>query len=155
MKRTVLVSFVIFFSSFANTTFARGWAVNFGVGVSQIRDRDDEGTFEGNSFAYMVNGEFRFSENFALGAGFISLGDDDDVVAGIDTSLDVGGVDLFVRGILPINETTEIYGRFGTAIYQVDSDPFSFNGLFGDDAFEVGAGLEIDAGEKDSFVFQT
>lgn len=154
MRYIAWVLCVVLLVGYSNKSFAQGWGFSAGVGVSQIRDRDDDGTFEGNGFAYIINGEYRFSENFALGAGFFSLGEDDDLVNSIDTNLDVGGVDLFLRGILPISENTDIYGRLGAAIYNVDSDPFSFNGLFGDDAFEVGVGLEFDGGESDYFVFR-
>ena len=131
-----------------------GWGVSAGIGTSQIRDRDSDGTFEGDSFGYKLNVEYRFSTNFALGVGGFSLGDDDDVVNGIDTTLDVGGADIFARLIFPATERLDIYGRLGGAAYFVDSEPFSFDGLFGDDAFEIGLGFDFAMDETDNLAIR-
>ena len=126
-----------------------GWAMSLGVGPSLIRDRDSNGTFEGDGIGYNWGPEYRFSKNWALGVDLFSLGRAHDTVNSVATTIDVGGIELRGRYILPISETIEFYGRLGFAGYFADVSPGSQN--LGEDAVTFGLGLDFDYGNNWSF----
>ena len=61
-----------------------GWGMSGTVGVSQIRDKDEADTFDGNSLGLAADFEYRFTPNFSLGLGLFSLGRADDTVDGVN-----------------------------------------------------------------------
>lgn len=121
-----------------------GWAMSAGIGISFIKDRDGDETFEGNGFGYTWGAEYRFSKRWAFGIDFYSLGSADDTFNSVDTTIDVGGFDLRGRIIIPVAETVEVYGRLGFGGYFADVDPGSNN--LGEDSVSAGLGLDIDRG---------
>ncbi|MEM7283369.1 MAG: outer membrane beta-barrel protein [Pseudomonadota bacterium] len=145
MKRIAPLVLCLLIFAGPHQAYAKGWGFSAGVGVSQMRDRDPEGTFEGNDFGYLFNFEYRFTQHFALGVGGFNLGADTDIVNGEEILIDVHGSDFFVRGIAPISESVEIYGRIGGASYDVNNRSF----LFADDAFEIGLGVDFIPGKSE------
>ena len=122
-----------------------GWAMSAGIGTSLIKDRDGNETFEGNGFGYTWGVEYRFSRRWAIGVDLFSLGRASDTFDSVDTTINVGGIDLRGRIIFPMSENVEMYGRLGFAGYFADVDPGSSN--LGEDAVSFGLGLDIDRGE--------
>jgi hypothetical protein len=120
----------------------RGFAVNAGVGMSQIKDKDGADKFDGNAFGYTLGGEFRFNENFALGFGVFSLGTADDDFNGVNTDIEVNGTEINMRFIMPVSDSLEFFGKVGSAWYSADLEPGGSNGL-GDTAIDFGVGLDI------------
>lgn len=123
----------------------RGFAVNFGVGVSQIKDTDGTEKFDGNAFGYAIGGEFRFSDNFAIGSSVFGLGTADDNFNGTSTEIEVKGADIKMRFIMPVTDGLEFFGQVGQAWYTADLEPGGNNG-FGDTAVEFGLGLDAGGG---------
>lgn len=126
-----------------------GWAMNVGIGASLIRDRDGDDTFEGNGFGYTWGIEYRFSQRWAAGVDFFSLGNATDTFDSVRTRIDVGGFDLRGRVIFPLSENVEMYGRLGFAGYFADLDPGGSN--LGEDALSLGLGLDVDRDEHFTF----
>jgi len=124
----------------------RGFAVNFGIGISEISDEDGDDTFNGSAFAYSFGVEYRFNQNFALGAGIFSLGTADDDFGGTNTEIEVRGGDIAMRLIVPVGDSVEIFGLLGGVWYTADLEPGGSNGLLGDSAVEFGLGLDIGSG---------
>ena len=131
-----------------------GWGVSAGIGSSRIMDKDGADEFSGAGFGMAAEFEYRFSPNIALGLGGFSLGRADDSFGGVDTEIEVRGFSLFGRVILPISDSFDIYGRVGSATYFVAIDPgsVSLDDLFGEDAVELGVGVDI--GRKESLAFR-
>lgn len=132
-----------------------GWGISAGIGASQIRDEDGDETFDGKSFGFAAEFEYRFAENFALGFGGFSLGRADDTFNSVDTEIEVRGYEFFGRVIFPLTDATEIFGRLGATNYFVDIDPGSVSfsdALFGNDATEFGLG--IDFGRKENIAIR-
>lgn len=129
----------------------KGWGVAAGIGVSKIRDRDSSGNFNGSDTGYSLEGEYRFTPNFALGLSIFDLGKADDTVNSVPTTIEVDGFGFFVRGIIPVSNTVDIYGRLGRINYEADVTPGGSTGLFGEDANEIGAGVDIGHGEHFSY----
>lgn len=128
-----------------------GWGVSASVGVSRISDEDGAEKFDGTAFGLAAEFEYRFTPNFALGFGGFSLGRADDTFNGEDTEIEVRGYELFGRLILPLSPATDFYGRVGAANYFTDIDPGSVSfedALFGEDALELGVGLDFGRREK-------
>ena len=64
---STFVAMLFVFSGIANAQDKSGFGVNIGVGISQVKDRDGSESFNANDFGYIMGGEYRFNENFALG----------------------------------------------------------------------------------------
>jgi hypothetical protein len=131
-----------------------GWGISGGVGASLIKDKDGNETFNGNSFGYSLEVEYRFTPYFALAVGPFSLGSADDFFDGVDTTIKVRGFGFAGRVIYPVSDTADVYARLGGVSYFADLEPGGNNGLFGDDAVEVGAGVDLGAGNSMSFRFE-
>jgi len=128
--------------------------VSAGIGPSRIKDKDGADEFSGAGFGMTLEVEYRLSPNIALGLGGFSLGRAEDSFGGVDTEIEVRGFELFGRAIYPVSETVEIYGRVGAATYFVDIDPGTVSlddALFGEDAVELGFGLDFGRKEKMAF----
>ncbi len=141
----VLVA-LLFSAGEAKADDKRGFAVNFGVGASEIRDKDGDEKFRGNAFGYSIGGEYRFGTNFAVGTGIFGLGSADDEFNGEDVEIEVKGGDIHMRFIMPVTDGFEFFGQVGHAWYTADLEPGGNNGPFGDTAVEFGFGLEIGSG---------
>ncbi len=120
-----------------------GFAVHGGIGSSVVRDEDGTETFRGTAFAFSLGVEYRFTDLFALTFGTFNLGKPTDTLSGVDTQIDVRGIELLARFYFPVSERTEAYALLGSANYYVDIEPGGNNGLFGEDAWEIGGGLDI------------
>ena len=130
-----------------------GFAFHIGVGGSSIRDEDDTDTFSGSDFAYSLGFEYRFKGRFGLGINIVDFGQPDDELNGVPTEIDVEAIDLLARFYFPISDTSEFYVLLGAASYFADLNPGGSNG-FGDDAFEIGGGFDIDTSEHFSLRFE-
>lgn len=128
-----------------------GFAVQVGVGVSQVKDRDGNESFNASDFGYIMGGEYRFNKNFALGLNVFGLGNPEDEFNSVSTTIEVRGADLVLRFILPVSQAVELFALAGTAAYTADLEPGGNNGLFGEDAAEIGLGLDIGSGENFAF----
>ena len=128
-----------------------GWGVSGTIGTTRIEDKDGAETFRGNGFGLSAEVEYRFTPNIALGFGGFSLGRADDTFNAVDTEIGVRGFDLFGRVILQLSDSVDMFGRIGVAHYFVDIDPSGFGfvaELFGDDAVELGLGIDFGRREK-------
>lgn len=132
----------------------RGFAINGGIGASVIRDEDGTETFRGNAFGFNLGFEYRFTQNFALGLGTFNLGEASDTIDSIDTNIDVRGIDILARFYIPMSEKVELFALVGGANYYVDLEPGGTNGLFGDDAWELGGGVDFITDEDFSIRFE-
>ena len=131
-----------------------GWAVSAGIGPSRIKDQDEGDRFSGAGFGTALEVEYRLSPNVALGLGGFSLGRAEDSFGGVETEIEVRGFELFGRVIYPVSDSFEIYGRVGSATYFVDIDPGTVSlddALFGEDAVELGFGIDFGRNEKMAF----
>ena len=136
-----LVIVVPFVSSIARADEKSGWAMSVGLGPSLIRDRDGNQSFEGDGIGYNWGPEYRFSQRWALGVDFFSLGRGRDTVNSVETTIDVGGFEFRGRVIFPLTENVDMYGRLGFAGYFADVTPGSQN--LGEDAVAFGLGLDF------------
>lgn len=128
-----------------------GFGVNVGVGISQVKDRDGNESFNANDFGYILGGEYRFNDNFAIGLNTFGLGSPEDEFNAVNTIIEVRGIDLVMRFILPVSDKVELFALAGSAVYAADLEPGGNNGLFGEDAVEFGLGLDIGGGEHFAF----
>lgn len=147
-KRTLAVLCVFILTLVGTPSHAddkKGWAMSAGIGASLIKDTDGNDTFEDNGFGYTIGAEYRFSQQWALGVDFFSLGSGTDTFNSVNTKIDVGGFELRGRIIFPIAEHVEMYGRLGFGGYFADADPGGSN--LGEDHVSLGLGLDVDRGE--------
>ncbi|MGI9234548.1 MAG: outer membrane beta-barrel protein [Woeseiaceae bacterium] len=142
---------LLFVAESASAQGKAGWAVNLGVGVSQVKDRDGTESFNANDLGFIVGGEYRFNNHFALGLNAFSLGSPEDDFNSVNTSIEVRGFDLVLRFILPVADSVDVFALAGTAGYTADLEPGGNNGLFGEDAAEYGLGLDFGTGDRFDF----
>lgn len=147
-----LVLLLIFTVDAVQARDKAGFAVNVGVGVSQVKDRDGTESFNANDFGYILGAEYRFNDHFALGLNTFGLGSPEDDFNSVSTTIEVKGVDLVMRFILPVADSVELFALAGSAAYKADLEPGGTNGLFGEDAAEFGLGLDV--GTSDNFAFR-
>lgn len=126
--------------------------MNVGVGVSQVKDRDGDESFNANDIGFILGGEYRFNDHFALGLNTFGLGSPEDEFNSVNTTIEVRGIDLVMRFIMPVSGGVELFALAGTAGYTADLEPGGNNGLFGEDAVELGLGMDV--GNSDSFAFR-
>lgn len=136
---------IFFLVPVANAGDRTGWAMSGGVGPTYLRDKDGDETFKGNDWGFILGVEYRFIPSFALGINIFNLGTANDTFGGVDTEIQVDGIDIAARIILPVSEKAELFGLIGRASYYADVDPGFSN--FGEDAWEFGAGIDIDTSE--------
>lgn len=139
-------------ASAADAQDKKGFAVNVGLGVSQVKDRDGAESFNANDFGFILGGEYRFNDHFALGLNTFNLGNPEDEFNSVNTTIEVRGFDLVMRFIMPVSDSVELFALAGSAGYTADLEPGGNNGLFGEDAAEFGLGVDIGAG--DAFAFR-
>lgn len=139
-------------SGVAEAQVKKGFAVNVGLGVSQVRDRDGAESFNASDIGYILGAEYRFNENFALGLNTFGLGSPEDEFNAVNTTIEVRGFDLVMRFIMPLSDGVELFALAGTAGYTADLEPGGNNGLFGEDAAEFGLGVDI--GNRNNFAFR-
>jgi len=152
LKSVLLITAVSFASQCAYAQDNKGFAVNLGIGVSQVKDRDGTESFNANDLGYILGVEYRFNDHFALGFNTFGLGNPDDEFNGVNTTIEVKGFDLVARFIMPVSERVEFFALAGSAGYTADLEPGGNNGLFGEDAVELGLGLDI--GSREDFAFR-
>jgi hypothetical protein len=154
MRISVVTAIIGLLLASAATTQAAdrtGWGVSATVGTSKIEDKDGADTFGGNGFGVSAEIEYRFTPNFALGFGVFSLGNAEDTFNSVETQIEVRGLDLFGRAILPVSDSVDVFARVGSANYFVDIEPGSvsfLDGLFGKEAVELGLGVDFGRREK-------
>lgn len=126
----------------AQTSNPTGVGVALGIGSSSIEDEDSPGdTFDGSDIGWNLDLEWRFIKNLAVGGNWTSFGEDTDNFNGAETTIDVDGFGLFLRGYWPVTPKFTLHARYGETSYNVDIDPgigtvFPFN----DSAKDFGIG---------------
>ena len=125
-----------------------GLSVSGGIGISRIKDRDNDDVFDDRAFGFIAGAEYRFAPAFALAIDLFDLGTGEADFGGVPTDIDVKGGDLSMRLILPMGERFEVYGRAGLANYTADQRPGGGFSLFGRDAAEFGGGLDYVASDS-------
>ena len=119
-----------------------GFAVNVGVGVSQVKDRDGTESFNANAFGFILGGEYRFNDHFRAGTEHLRSRyvPRTSSIPSIRRST-FSGIDLVMRFIMPVSdERSNCLSLAGSAGYTADLEPGGNNGLFGEDAVEFGLG---------------
>jgi len=139
---------MLMFSHSASADEKTGFNVNGGIGASVLRDKDGTEVFQGNSFGWLVGGEFRFNTHFALGFAGYSLGSATDTIENIEAKAEASALELTGRIIWPVSEKTEIFTRIGRAAYFAEIDPGGFSGLFGSGAWVFGGGVDFYTSEQ-------
>lgn len=150
MYRSIAVVAVVALLAIASPAHAQdksGWEIHGGIGPTVIRDEDGTETFRGSSFGFVFGGGYRFNDHFALNLNFLSLGEGEDTIATVPTTIDVDGFGITGRIIFPLTEKTELFGLIGNIAYNADVDPGAST-LFSSEAWEFGGGVDFATSEN-------
>ena len=151
MYRSIAAMLFVALLAVSNTAHAQdksGWEIHGGIGPTVIRDEDGSETFRGSSFGFVFGGGYRFNDHFALSLNIMSLGEGDDTIASVPTTIDVRAIGLSGRIILPVSEKVEIFGLIGNISYNADVDPGCCSNPFGSEAWEFGGGVDFATSEN-------
>jgi OOP family OmpA-OmpF porin len=98
----------------ATSVFAQdGFYAGASAGSAFIEDDSEGISFSGNDFAWKIFGGYMFNETFGIEAGWADMGSPDDTILGIPTKIEADGYDLFAVGVLPVNDSFDVFGKAG------------------------------------------
>ena len=109
---------------------ADGQGFYAGVGAGQL-SVDTSGDIDGTSFsfddsdtAFRIFGGWQFNENFGLEAGYVDGGSASETIniegTDVDFKIDVSGIDLMLRGVLPVGESFFAFAQAGMIFWDAD-----------------------------------
>ncbi len=113
MKKVMAV--VLAAAIFAATTAVaqEGFYAGASAGSATIEDKSEGLEFKGNDFAWKIFGGYMFSDVFGIEAGWADMGSPSDSILGAKTKIEANGFDLFAVGVLPVNDSFDIFGKAG------------------------------------------
>lgn len=123
--------------------------LGFGIGQGYV----DQNLFGESDTAYKVFGGVQLHPNFAVEAAYMDLGQPVEDFFGLRQEYDVWAVALWGKGIWPVTERIDLFGKLGFAHWEYDettrlgSLPPSTTSESAND-FGWGIGIGFDVGEK-------
>ncbi len=108
---------------------------------------------DGNSIA--ITGGHKFNKNFAMEVSYINLGKWKDNIAPIWT-LELDGFNFSAVGIFPVNDTIDIFGKFGIFKWEVTLDEAGTGEIASDDGTDtsIGFGAAVNLSNQSSIVLE-
>jgi OOP family OmpA-OmpF porin len=101
-----------------------------GAGAGQLSvdfSGDIDGTlfsFDDGDTAFRIFGGWQFNENFGLEAGYVDGGSASETFniegTDVDVDIDVTGIDLMLRGVLPVGESFFAFAQAGVIFWDAD-----------------------------------
>lgn len=147
LKKAAITSSALFLSAMAN---ASGGYIGVSAGQTDfgLPDFDD-----GNSFA--ITGGYRINESFAVEASYLDLGKAKDDIAPVWT-IEGNGFNFSAVGIIPVNETFDIFGKVGIFVWDMSLHEAGYGELVSDDGADISLGFGASANltEKFSVLFE-
>lgn len=128
-KRTLCLSIILVTAAIPTSAIENGFIIGGNIGGSslEVRDFNDELgdlRFSGGGTAYKLFAGFRFLNFLAVEAGYVDLGDPNDVVGAsgddpIDVQIGLKGWDAFAVGLLPIGPV-DLFAKVGLVSWDTD-----------------------------------
>jgi OOP family OmpA-OmpF porin len=141
----------------ANTAGASdGFYLGAGAGQATIEIDDNEVDFDQDDFGWKAFAGYRFGSYFGVEGGYVSLGEPDDTVLGVDIEVDADGWDLFAVGFWPIGTRWDLFGKVGFIAWSADVKG-SFEGISvsdDQDGEDLAFGLGVGWNMNDHFSFR-
>lgn len=141
-KKTILASSIILLSGAVG---AQSGYLGLSVGQTDI---DTSGFDDGRSIA--ITGGYKFNENFAIEAAFVDLGDSEDNEDPVWT-IEGDGFNLSAVGIVPVNETIDIFGKIGVFMWDLSLDEAGLGEIYSDDGTDLSFGIGASANLTEQF----
>lgn len=106
----------------------------FGASVGDTKLTSDEANFDANATGYKVFAGFTFMKFVGLEASYVDFGEpEDEISPGSDLTVDVTGWDVFVKGILPIGDHFDLFGKAGIVVWDAEQTLSGITGSASDD----------------------
>lgn len=141
-KKTLLASSILLLVS---TAQAEGGYIGASIGQTDV----DIPTFsDGDSLAFTAG--YRIDKNFAFEASYIDLGEFDDDIAPVWT-IKADGFNFAAVGIIPINNTFEVFGKVGMYIWDFSVSEAGFGEFYSSDGNDISFGFGASANLTDQF----
>jgi OmpA-OmpF porin, OOP family len=133
-----------------------------GAGAGQMSvdsDADLDGTslsFDDSDTAFRIFGGWQFNENFGIEAGYVDGGKASETIdvdgTDVDVDIEVTGVDLMLRGVLPIGDSffafAQVGGIFWDADFTASAGGESISDSDSGEDLAYGAGMGFNFGEN-------
>lgn len=136
IKKAVFSSLFFLVSAAAS---AQGGYVGLSVGQTDV---DLTGFDDGRSLAIVAG--FKINENFAMEGSFVDLGEAEDDIPPVWT-LAADGINLAAVGIIPVNETVDIFGKLGVFMWDLTLDQAGAGEIGSNDGTDLSFGFGIAA----------
>jgi OmpA-OmpF porin, OOP family len=131
---------------------ARAEDSGFYVGASVGQATQSSGSFDGEDTSFRLLGGYSFSPNFALEAGYIDGGKQEDEVGALNLSVDSDGFFATVLTKFPLGNVVALYAKVGYVAYDstatASNGPMRASETTSDEDLLFGAGLEFRLGEN-------
>lgn len=118
-----------------------------GIGESFV----DQGLFGEMDTAYKIFGGVQFHPNFAVELSYMDLGQPVEDFFGWRQEYDVWAFAVWAKGILPVTEKIDLFGKLGLAYWEYDKTDTLFvttTTSYSANDFAWGLGISFDVGEK-------
>lgn len=142
LKKLLLASSLAVIST---TASAAGGYIGFSVGQT---DPDQEGFDDATSMAF--TGGLKVNDNFALELSYIDLGESDDDIDPVWT-LEADGINFSAVGIIPINESIDLFAKAGMFMWDVTVDEEGYGEIYSDDGTDISLGFGAAANLAENF----
>lgn len=141
-------SIILVLAIFTTTTaMAEGFYAGAGFGLTQIEDEDQGLSFKDNPLGWRLLAGYDFNENFGVEGSYINSGTAEDVVLGENVEAELSAFTLSVVGLLPISDSTELFGKIGFYSGEQEITVQGFTLDEDEDGATVGAGLRFRTSE--------
>lgn len=99
---------------------------------------DIPGFDDGDSIA--ISGGYKFSDNFAIEASYVELGDSKDNEAPVWT-LKADGINLAAIGIIPATDKIDVFGKLGMYMWDFSVNEAGFGEIYSKDGTDLSLGF--------------
>ena len=130
-KKAARIALVGLFASSGAFAAGPSGTAELALGYAQQEVDDGFDTLKGNDLSVAARISANLTKNFAIEGGYWFVGEAEDTLNGIDFTSDVDALMVGGKAMLPINETTVVYGRAGFAAWDQELSAQGFDA--GDD----------------------
>lgn len=119
-KKSVFSAILLTLGMTADALADNGFYGGASIGQATIDACDGVTNCDDEDTSWKIFGGWEMNPNIAFEAGWVDFGEITGSVGGSAVSAEVDGWTLAAKGILPINEQFDVFGKFGAIMWDVE-----------------------------------
>ena len=127
MNRLLVTASALLLAAVPMANADEGFSAGASLGYATVEFDDSGLSFDGSDIGWKVFGRYMFTDNWGVEGGYVSFGEPDDDVLGVDVDIDADGFDFFVVGALPMGEDFDLFGKIGVVRWDADASVEGFS----------------------------